>query len=175
MKLCRMGPVRVRHRSHEFATSPVLLCIELGGKPKWLPLIFGYHAKRHTGSHWISKSREYVPLSWWGLCALRHGIQISMEAILACHPTRSTEWLDCHPKSCELWHIRTGPIRSQTHSLGPGWSSGVILLLLILSVSASLYTSKSTHRCPLSLSLSLSLLSLSLSLSLSLPPLSSSE
>ena len=46
----------------------------------------------------------------WGLCALRHGIQISMEAILACHPARSTEWLDCHPKSCELWRIRTGPI-----------------------------------------------------------------
>ena len=33
-----------------------------------------------------------------------------MEAILACHPARSTEWLDCHPKSCELWRIRTGPI-----------------------------------------------------------------
>ena len=46
----------------------------------------------------------------WGLCALRHGIQISMEAILACHPARSTEWLDCHPKWCELWRIRTGPI-----------------------------------------------------------------
>ena len=44
----------------------------------------------------------------WGLCALRHGIQISMEAILTCHPARSTEWLDCHPKSCELWRIRTG-------------------------------------------------------------------
>ena len=27
----------------------------------------------------------------WGLCAFRHGIQISMEAILACHPARSTE------------------------------------------------------------------------------------
>ena len=46
----------------------------------------------------------------WGLFALRHGIQISMEAILACHPARSTEWLNCHPKSCELWRIRTGPI-----------------------------------------------------------------
>ena len=46
----------------------------------------------------------------WGLCALRHGIQLSMEAILACHPARSTDWLDCHPKSCELWRIRTGPI-----------------------------------------------------------------
>ena len=46
----------------------------------------------------------------WGLCAWRHGIQISMEAILACHPARSTKWLDCHPKSWELWRIRTGPI-----------------------------------------------------------------
>ena len=46
----------------------------------------------------------------WGLCALRHGIQISMEAILTCHPARCTEWLDCHPKSRELWRICTGPI-----------------------------------------------------------------
>ena len=50
--------------------------------------------------------RKCEQTSQWGLCALRHGIQISMEAILACHP----EWLDCHPKSCELWRIRTGPI-----------------------------------------------------------------
>ena len=28
---------------------------------------------------------------------------------LACHPARSTEWLDCHPKSCERWRIRSGP------------------------------------------------------------------
>ena len=54
----------------------------------------------------------------WGLCTLRHGIQISMEAILACHPARSTEWLDCHPKSCELWRIRTGPIWPKN-----GWES----------------------------------------------------
>ena len=63
-------------------------------------------------SHPILRSTN--PLSdWsgqWGLCALRRGIQISMEAILACQPARSTEWLDCHPKSCELWRIRTGPI-----------------------------------------------------------------
>ena len=30
----------------------------------------------------------------WGLCELRRGIQNSMEAILACHPALSTEWLD---------------------------------------------------------------------------------
>ena len=53
----------------------------------------------------------------WGLCTLHHGIQISMEAILACHPARSTEWLDCHPKSCELWRIHTGPIAIGTVSL----------------------------------------------------------
>ena len=27
----------------------------------------------------------------WGLCALRHDIQNSMEAILACHPAQSTK------------------------------------------------------------------------------------
>ena len=50
----------------------------------------------------------------WGLCALRHGIQISMEAILACHPARCTEWLHCQPKSCELWRIGMGPITQYT-------------------------------------------------------------
>ena len=30
-------------RSHEIATQPVILWIELGGKPKWLPLNSGYH------------------------------------------------------------------------------------------------------------------------------------
>ena len=38
----------------------------------------------------------------WGLCALCHGIQISMEAILAWHPARSTEWLYWVANSCEL-------------------------------------------------------------------------
>ena len=56
-----------------------------------------------------------------GLCALRHGIQISMEAIFACHPARSTEWLGCHPKPCELWRIRTGPISLSTAS--PAYSN----------------------------------------------------
>ena len=41
-----------------------------------------------------------------------------MEAILACHPAKSTEWLDCHPKPCELWRIRTGPITLQDKSTG---------------------------------------------------------
>ena len=50
-------------------------------------------------NYWVQLSAGLVLV---GLCALRHGIQISMEAILDCHPARSTEWLDCHPKSCEL-------------------------------------------------------------------------
>ena len=70
--------------------SSVILWISLGGKPKWLP--FGYHLEIWTP----------------------YGIQISMEAILACHPARSTEWLNCHPKSCEPWRIRTGPIGSSS-------------------------------------------------------------
>ena len=57
----------------------------------------------------------------WGLCALRHGIRISLEAILACHPARSTEWLDCHPKSCELWRIRAGPIQVSSEAFLSWW------------------------------------------------------
>ena len=45
-----------------------------------------------------------------------------METILACHPARSTEWLDCHPKSCELWRIRTGPIDALKF-VTPWWST----------------------------------------------------
>ena len=63
-----MGLVCIRHRSHHFATqptqwglceyvivhtilggSPVILWISLGGKPKWLPLKFGYHDVMRTG------------------------------------------------------------------------------------------------------------------------------
>ena len=32
-----------------------------------------------------------IVIHQWGLCALRHGIQVLMEAILACHPAKSTE------------------------------------------------------------------------------------
>ena len=41
-----MGPVRIRTSGtiHTILPpSPVILWIELGGKPKWLPLKFGYH------------------------------------------------------------------------------------------------------------------------------------
>ena len=54
----------------------------------------------------------------WGLCALRHGIQDSMEAILACHPGLSTEFLEWVEKWCELWQTSTGPIPAQFCSFG---------------------------------------------------------
>ena len=38
-----MRPVRLRHSIREIATQPVVLWIELGGKPKWLPLNFGFN------------------------------------------------------------------------------------------------------------------------------------
>ena len=38
-----MGAVRIRHSIREIATQPVILWILLGGKPKWLPLNFGFN------------------------------------------------------------------------------------------------------------------------------------
>ena len=43
-----MGPVRICHSLHEFATQPINLMTELVGKPKWLPLNFGYHDVMRT-------------------------------------------------------------------------------------------------------------------------------
>ena len=45
---CSMGPVRIGHRSHHFATQSSHLWMELGGKPKGLPLNFGYHDVMRT-------------------------------------------------------------------------------------------------------------------------------
>ena len=50
-----------------------------------------------------------------GLYTLRHGIQSSMEAILACHPALSTKWLDWVAILCESWRIRTDPILQKHH------------------------------------------------------------
>ena len=46
-----MGHVRIRHVivHTNLPPSPVILWIELGGKPKWLPLNFGYHDVMRTG------------------------------------------------------------------------------------------------------------------------------
>ena len=43
-----IGPVRIRHSSHDFGWQSSLLWISLGGKPKWLPLKFGYHDEMRT-------------------------------------------------------------------------------------------------------------------------------
>ena len=39
----RMGPVRIRHCSRHFAIQSSHCVDRVGGKPKWLPLEFGYH------------------------------------------------------------------------------------------------------------------------------------
>ena len=39
-----------KKKKMNFVTVPIILCIELGGKPKWLPLNFGYHDVMHTVS-----------------------------------------------------------------------------------------------------------------------------
>ena len=78
----------------------------------WL-FIWKMYIMEQSLSAWRPRiARNGLQQQQWGLCALRHDIQISKEGILACYPARSTEWLDCHPKSCELWRIRTGHIRS---------------------------------------------------------------
>ena len=43
-----MAPVLISHSSHVLGGSPVILWISLGGKPKWLPLKFGYHDVMRT-------------------------------------------------------------------------------------------------------------------------------
>ena len=45
---CAMGPVRIRIVYTILGGSPVILWISLGGKPKWLPLNFGYHDVMRT-------------------------------------------------------------------------------------------------------------------------------
>ena len=67
-------------------------------------------------------THAHVPLTFFGdtkrgLCALRYSIQVSMEAIMAFHPAKSTEWLDWAKKSCELWRNRTGPTVRACHSV----------------------------------------------------------
>ena len=52
-----MGPVHIRHH---FATpSPVILWIELGRKPKWLPLNFGYHDIMCTASTGSNETNQH--------------------------------------------------------------------------------------------------------------------
>ena len=53
--------------------------------PPWYP---GFHGP-FDGDRPYQK--RFFRAQGWGLCALCHGIQISMEAIMACHPARSTE------------------------------------------------------------------------------------
>ena len=71
-----MGAVRIRHSIREFATQPVILWILLGGKPKWLPLNFGFNDVMrtdlivpvliHHASHEIATQASVFVHSWVG-------------------------------------------------------------------------------------------------------------
>ena len=58
----------------------------------------------------------------WELWTLRHGIQNSMEAILACHPAPSTKWLDWVVKMvwtmtyAHIPHLKSGIFTSFLHT-----------------------------------------------------------
>ena len=60
---------------------------------------------------------------WKGPCTLRHGIQKSMEAILACHPALSTKWLVWVATSCELSHT-VEPVLATTWQKRPPENCG---------------------------------------------------
>ena len=49
-EVAQMGAIcmRIRHSMREFATQPVIPWIPLGGKPKWLPLNFGFNDVMRT-------------------------------------------------------------------------------------------------------------------------------
>ena len=51
-----IGPVRICHSIQEIATQPAILWIELGVKPKWLQLKFGYNEAMRTAP---------VRFIWW--------------------------------------------------------------------------------------------------------------
>ena len=62
-----MGPVLMLIHSYHFATQPVILWIELGAKPKWLPLNFRNHDVMRTAPimcTWQSSCRK-GELTWY--------------------------------------------------------------------------------------------------------------
>ena len=81
------GVVRICHSIREIATQPVILWIELGGKPKWLPLNFGFNDVMRTAplyqiQHYtdeihevetvrlpVISSRYILPGAYLALCA----------------------------------------------------------------------------------------------------------
>ena len=60
------------------------------GNPGWNVMT---SSKKVICQCWVKIRNNCKGQQQWGLCALRHCIQSSMEAILACHPALSIEWL----------------------------------------------------------------------------------
>ena len=80
------------------------------GRLDWL---VGHVCLQYTPSQKKRLSDSKLQVSWLsdiGACTLRHGIQNSMEAILACRPALSTEWLGWVAISCEVWCMRTSSV-----------------------------------------------------------------
>ena len=91
--------------------------------------------------------------SEWGLCALRDGIQTLMEAILACHPARSTEWT-WMAKWCEVLQASLVPCAQQRY--GPlAFLTPFVFLLIhrLVTCPFSVKLSPSATGCLLLLSL----------------------
>ena len=55
----------------------------------------------------------YDEIEWMGLVRITSWYPNLNGSHFGLPPARSTEWLDCHPKSCEVWRIRTGPIQNE--------------------------------------------------------------
>ena len=60
-----MGAVRMRHSIREFATQPVILWIPLGGKPKWLPLNFGFNDEMRTAPIKSRMKNSAITVARW--------------------------------------------------------------------------------------------------------------
>ena len=58
------GAVRICHSMRGFATQPVILQIELGGKPKWPPFNFGYNDVMRTAPI-EGGGAVYFLIFWW--------------------------------------------------------------------------------------------------------------
>ena len=77
-----MGAVRIRHSLREFATQPVILWILLGGKPKWLPLNFGFDDVMRTAPILSQLTAAFPPISSsCFLCVIAHSLASDLTVV----------------------------------------------------------------------------------------------